>query len=223
MKPFFAMLTVLVLLMLAGVHAIQTRGDVALGAAAKGNDAIRMLRADGHYKILVMALEDSGVAADLGKKGPMTFFAPSDEAFQKVPKLAELLHDGIRLQQVLRSHLVTDEGIMYADLAGKKHLSTQSGRILEVKSDGRNIDDAHIDKPNMTAGDIVIHGIDKVLMEDNDSKLRQAGETLEEGAKLAGKKTYDGLKMGAQKVKDVYNRETSPAGSAMRDDESRAK
>jgi hypothetical protein len=46
-----------------------------------------------------------------------------------------------------------------------------------------------------------------VMMENNDSKLRQAGETLEEGVKFAGRKTYDGLKMGAGKVKGFFTRE----------------
>lgn len=210
MKPFLVMLTMLVAFMLTGVYAVQARRDHppdGAGATVIGDDAMQLLRADGHYKILVMALEETGVADDLRKQENLTFFAPSDEAFQRVPKLSELLHDDTRLKQVLLNHVVPGDELMFAELAERRHLETSGGRVINVKSDGRNVNDARIEKPNMKAGGAVIHGIDKVLMENNDSKLRQAGETLEEGVKFAGRKTYDGLKTGAGKVKEYFTGE----------------
>src|SRR5262249_52960849 len=47
---------------------------------------IDVLKADGRYKILVSALETTGVAKTMDIGGPYTFFAPTDEAFQRVPK-----------------------------------------------------------------------------------------------------------------------------------------
>jgi uncharacterized surface protein with fasciclin (FAS1) repeats len=182
--------------------AAQQKSDVRL---EHGPSVMSALKDSGRFKILLMALEDSDVAALLERPEPLTFFAPSDDAFQKVPKLAELLHDRERLGEMLRNHMIVGERVAYADLASRKTLTMYGGKVVDVRSDGRNVNDAKIEPADINAGTAVVHGIDKVLMENNDSKLRQAGETLEEGVKFAGRKVYDGLKSGAQKVKDTVS------------------
>jgi len=177
------------------------------GNAVNGVDAIKVLRDDGRYKILLMALDETNTTELLRRKEPSTFFAPTDEAFQKVPKLADLLRDHARLERVLRNHVIVGNRVSYMDLPGRKSLVMYGGETVDVRSNGRNVNDAKIETPDVEAGTVLIHGIDKVLMENNDSKLRQAGETLEGGVKFAGQKVYDGLKTGAGKVKATFRPE----------------
>jgi uncharacterized surface protein with fasciclin (FAS1) repeats len=188
--------------MALGMYA-QARYEKSSGVIS-GVDAIEVLRTNGRYKILLMALEDTNTTELLRRKEPTTLFAPTDEAFQKVPKLADLLHDHERLERVLRNHVIIGERVSYSELRGRNALIMYGGEKVDVRSDGRNVNDAQIETPDIEAGTVVIHGIDKVLMENNDSKLRQAGETLEAGVKFAGEKVYDGLKTGAEKVKDTF-------------------
>ncbi|HYF51021.1 MAG TPA: fasciclin domain-containing protein [Planctomycetota bacterium] len=204
MQKFILGSAVFVALAVAGsmLVAAQQKSDVRMD---NGPSVMSVLKDSGRFKILMMALEDTDVAALLERPEPLTFFAPSDEAFQKVPKLAELLHDRERLGEVLRNHMIVGERLAYAELASRKTLTMYGGKVVDVRSDGRNVNDAKIEPADISAGTAVIHGIDKVLMENNDSKLRQAGETLEEGVKFAGRKVYDGLKSGAQKVKETFS------------------
>jgi uncharacterized surface protein with fasciclin (FAS1) repeats len=190
--------------MALGMYA-QARYEKS-STAISGKDAIEVLRNDGRYKILLMALDETNTADLLRRNEPTTFFAPTDEAFQKVPKLASLLHDPARLDRVLRNHVIIGERVAFSDLPKRSALIMYGGEKVDVRSDGRNVNDAKIETPDIDAGAVLIHGIDKVLMENNDSKLRQAGETLEAGVKFAGEKVYDGLQTGAEKVKETLGK-----------------
>jgi uncharacterized surface protein with fasciclin (FAS1) repeats len=190
---------------LLGAYAVKAHHNAAADAVLNEPDAMQVLKQDGRYKILVMALQETDLNLKLNPGQTATLFAPTDEAFQKVPKLAELLRDNTRLAGVLRNHLIIGEKVAFNDLKNKKRLLMYGGKSVDVRSDGRNVNDARIEFPDITAGNVVIHGIDKVLMENNDSKLRQAGEVLEDGVKMAGHKVYDGLKTGAGKVKETFS------------------
>lgn len=164
-----------------------------------------MLKADGRYKILVSALEVTGVGASLDSGGPYTFFAPTDEAFQRVPKLADLLKDEARLTTVLRHHIVATRRLDTQDLRGLVMLTPQAGASLKISVDSelRIDDDAKIVHPNREMKTGIFHGIDHVLMENNDSALRESAAVLEQGVKDGAKKVYDGLKTGADKIKEA--------------------
>lgn len=166
------------------------------------------LKADGRYKILVSALESTGLDKTLSAGGTYTFFAPTDKAFQRVPRLAELLRDSARLASVLRHHVLVNRRLDTAMLRSEVLLVPMEGPALKVTVNETAVfldDDAKIVHPNVETRSGLVHGVDHVLMENNDSMLREAGATVEEGVKDGAKKVYDGLKTGADKIKDALD------------------
>lgn len=168
-------------------------------------DILEVLKADGHYKILVSALETTGVNKTLDLGGPYTFFAPTDEAFQRVPKLADLLKDEAYLAAVLRHHIVDAQRLDTQSLRGLALLTPLQGKQLKVSTEPeiRIDDDAKIVQPNREMKNGLFHGVDHVLMANNDSVLRDGAAVLEEGVKDGAKKVYDGLKTGAKKIENA--------------------
>jgi uncharacterized surface protein with fasciclin (FAS1) repeats len=180
------------------VNAIEKPRPVDLGI-------IEVLKADGRYKILVSALETTGVAKTLDVGGPYTFFAPTDEAFQRVPKLADLLKDEAHLAAVLRHHIVDAQRLDTQTLRGQALLTPLQGKALKITTEPeiRIDDDTKIVQPNREMKTGIYHGVDHVLMANNDSALRNGAAAVEEGVKDGAKKVYDGLKTGAKKIEEA--------------------
>jgi uncharacterized surface protein with fasciclin (FAS1) repeats len=123
-----------------------------------------------------------------------------------VPKLAELLADEAHLKTVLNRHLITQRRLDTAMLRSESVLVPMQGEKLNVSSEkGVHINDAKIVHPNNDTRTAMVHGIDHVLMANNDSILRDVGTTVEDGVKTGAKKVHEGLKKGAEKVKDALD------------------
>mgnify|MGYP001576507789 CR=1 FL=1 len=207
-KPLAALMTVVLLAstLLAGDKALEAKAPDAPAATKQPDyDILGALKAEGNFKITLAALEDTELSATFQKKGPYTFFAPTDEAYQRVPKLAALLNDTPTLKSVLSRHIVLDRKIMMAELAKEKTILTMSGETVAVSSDGKRVQDGTITAGDIAARNGVIHAVDHVFMEENDSALRGAGYTLEQGVKSGARKVYDGLKTGANKIKEAFS------------------
>lgn len=210
-------LILVALFVFAGVAAFGLRkdpppappaGDAGKTAALVKNSALDILKADGHFKVLLAALKDAELEKTLGGDGVFTFFAPLDEAFARVPKLAELLGDREKLRQVLNRHLVPERAIDTVALGNMRSLQPLEGETLKVDpgKHALEINDAKILVPDRRTGKAIVHGIDHVLMKENDSMLREAGGAIE-----------NGLKKGAEKIKDAFQTKTAndknpPAG-----------
>lgn len=168
-------------------------------------NVIDVLKADGRYKILISALETTGIGKSLDTGGPYTFFAPTDEAFQRVPKLADLLKDESYLAFVIRHHIVPAQRLDTQALRGQALLTPLDGKSLKISTEPelRIDDDAKITQPNRDMRNGIFHGIDHVLMANNDSALRNGAAAVEEGVKDGAKKVYDGLKTGAKKIEEA--------------------
>jgi uncharacterized surface protein with fasciclin (FAS1) repeats len=150
---------------------------VALGfvaAAAPRADAPRQLRdivdtavAAGSFKTLVAAVQAADLVAQLKGAGPYTVFAPTDDAFAKVPKadLEALMKDKVKLKKVLTHHVFAGNANS-SDLAMLKDLSVASGGRLpiEVIKGGFRIGGANVLKANVAASNGLIHVIDTVLL-----------------------------------------------------------
>ena len=98
--------------------------------------------------------------------GPFTVFAPTDEAFAKIPKadLDALLKDKAKLSAILSYHVFAGNASS-ADLKQLKDLSTvHGGRIKIDASKGLKVDNATVVKADVPASNGVIHVIDAVLM-----------------------------------------------------------
>jgi uncharacterized surface protein with fasciclin (FAS1) repeats len=125
----------------------------------------------GSFKTLVAAVKAAGLVETLKGKGPFTVFAPTDEAFAKLPKgtVEGLLKNIPKLTAVLTYHVVPGK-VMAADVVKLKTAKTVQGQ--EVKIDASKwhlhksvkINDANVVKADVVADNGVIHVIDKVIL-----------------------------------------------------------
>jgi uncharacterized surface protein with fasciclin (FAS1) repeats len=134
-------------------------------------DIVDTAVAAGSFNTLVAAVKAAGLVDTLKGKGPFTVFAPTDEAFAKLPKgtVEGLLKDIPKLTAVLTYHVVPGK-VMAADVVKLKTAKTVQGQ--EVKIDASKwhlhktvkINDANVVKADVAADNGVIHVIDKVLL-----------------------------------------------------------
>jgi uncharacterized surface protein with fasciclin (FAS1) repeats len=121
----------------------------------------------GTFKTLTKALTEAGLVDTLKGKGPFTVFAPTDEAFAKLPKgtVEALLKDTQKLVAVLTYHVVAGK-VMAADAAKLTSAKTVNGQSLTLKASGGSvkIDGATVIKADLAASNGVIHVIDSVLL-----------------------------------------------------------
>jgi uncharacterized surface protein with fasciclin (FAS1) repeats len=129
-------------------------------------DVVDTAVAAGNFKTLATALQAAGLVETLKGPGPFTVFAPTDEAFAKLPAgtLEALLKDKQRLATVLTYHVVTGR-VMAADVVKMTAAKTVQGGSLAIRADnGVTIDGARVVKADIQAGNGVIHVIDAVLI-----------------------------------------------------------
>jgi uncharacterized surface protein with fasciclin (FAS1) repeats len=140
-------------------------------AASKANpvavkDIVDTAVAAGSFKTLVQALTAAGLVDTLRGEGPFTVFAPTDEAFAKLPQgaLEGLLADKAKLTAVLTYHVVPGK-VMAADVVKLKNAKTVQGGSLGIDAtSGVKIDGAKVVKADVACTNGVIHVIDTVLM-----------------------------------------------------------
>lgn len=167
---------------------------------------VEVLRVKKQYTILQMALKETRVDLFLSRPGPLTLFAPTDAAFEQVPKLAELLSDTKRLKSVLYRHICAGR-FDQLSLGGVAMLRPIEGEALDTGSrETLIIQDALIVEPNMLAWNGIAHGIDKVLIRENHSWLREAGAELEERFKTGTEKASEWIQTGTQKLEEAISR-----------------
>ena len=127
--------------------------------------------AAGNFKTLYAATKAAGLVETLNTKGPFTVFAPTDEAFAKLPEgtVEGLLKDIPKLTEILKYHVVNG-AVPAADVVVHKNITTLQGQDVKVDAakwhlhKNVKINDANIVKADVKADNGVIHVIDKVLM-----------------------------------------------------------
>jgi uncharacterized surface protein with fasciclin (FAS1) repeats len=122
--------------------------------------------AAGSFKTLVKAVQAAGLADTLSSPGPFTVFAPTDEAFAKLPAgtVEGLLKDIPKLKSVLTYHVVAGR-MMAADVVKQSSLKTVQGQSISVDTKGgAKVNGANIIKTDIAADNGVIHVIDKVIL-----------------------------------------------------------
>lgn len=121
----------------------------------------------GSFKTLVSAINKAGIASELeNKEGTFTLLAPTDEAFEKLPKetLNALLEDLPKLRRVLSYH-VLDGDVRFEDLTEIEEAPTLEGSVIAVEHQGGiTVNDIAVTKADILADNGVIHAIDGVLM-----------------------------------------------------------
>lgn len=150
-------------LVAAPAYADHHGGDKDKAASA---DIVDTAIAAGNFDTLVAAVQAADLVDTLKGEGPFTVFAPTDEAFDKIPKadLDALLADKEKLTEVLTYHVVAGK-VMAADVADMSSAETVQGSSLAISTtDGVKVDDATVVTTDIKASNGVIHVIDTVLM-----------------------------------------------------------
>lgn len=132
-------------------------------------DIVDTAIAAGSFKTLVKAVGAAGLVQTLKGTGPFTVFAPTDDAFAKLPKgtVEALLKDVPKLKSILTYHVVAGK-VMAADAKKLTTAKTVQGQNISIKVDPKKgnviINDATVVKADIVASNGVIHVIDKVIL-----------------------------------------------------------
>ncbi len=143
--------------------------DGNAASAGEKSDIVDTAVGAGSFKTLVAAVQAAGLAETLKGPGPFTVFAPTDEAFAKLPKGAidELLkpENKEKLAAILTYHVVSGK-VMAADAKGLTSAKTVQGSELTIAADGDSVtvDGAKVVKADIECSNGVIHVIDTVVM-----------------------------------------------------------
>ena len=136
-------------------------------AKEKKADIVDTAVGAGSFKTLVAAVKAAGLAETLKSPGPFTVFAPTDEAFAKLPPgtVEALLKDKAKLTAILTYHVVPGS-VKAADVVKLKEAKTvQGGSVtIQVKDGGVTIDGAKVVKTDIECANGVIHVIDTVIL-----------------------------------------------------------
>lgn len=139
----------------------------AAPARAQNKDIVDTAVGAGSFKVLVKLVQDAGLVGVLKSPGPFTVFAPTDEAFGKVPKdtLDALAKDRKALAAVLQYHVLTSAWSA-DDFKLVKSTGTAMGKRVAFKVEGGAawVNDARIVTAGIAASNGVIHVVDKVLI-----------------------------------------------------------
>ena len=152
----------------------QSHADKATQASAKAAakmDIVETAVSAGNFTTLVAAVKAAGLADVLKGDGPFTVFAPTDEAFAKLPEgtVEELLKDTDALASILTYHVVSAE-VLAADVVKLDKAKTVNGEyaMISVGEDGVKIDNANVVKTDIMCSNGVIHVIDAVILPSED-------------------------------------------------------
>ncbi len=149
----------LLLLLVVGLVSVPT-------FASDSADIVDTAVAAGSFNTLVAAIQAAGLVDTLKGEGPFTVFAPTDEAFAKLPEgtVEALLKDKDKLTAILTYHVVAGK-VMAADVVTLSEATTVQGGTLAIDtSHGVKVGNAKVIKTDIETSNGVIHVIDTVLI-----------------------------------------------------------
>ena len=150
---------------LAAAFALAT----SVSALASGKDIVDTAVEAGEFKTLAAALTAAGLVDTLKGAGPFTVFAPTDEAFAKLPAgtVENLLkpENKQQLTDILTYHVVAGK-VMAADVAGLDEAKSVNGKMIDVEAAGGSVkvNGATVTTADVAASNGVIHVIDTVIL-----------------------------------------------------------
>ncbi len=136
---------------------------------AEAKDVVDTAVAAGSFKTLAKALEAADLVGTLKASGPFTVFAPTDEAFAKLPAgtIDSLLkpENKQKLQRILTYHVVAGK-VMASDVVKLRSATAVSGDTMRIVAGGSGVtvDGARVVRTDIAASNGVIHVIDTVLI-----------------------------------------------------------
>ena len=125
--------------------------------------------AAGNLTTFAAVINAAGLIDEFGAKGPFTVFAPTDEAFKKLPAGAydALLKDSAKLKAVLKYHVIS--GYFMAKDVKPGEVMTLQGSTLTVAGSTSEvrINDARVTRADIAATNGIVHAIDTVILPRN--------------------------------------------------------
>ena len=157
-------------LMAAATALVLVAAPVEAQSYDNGKNIVETAVEAGSFTTLAKALEAAGLVETLANGGPFTVFAPTDEAFAKLPEgtLEALLNDTERLTAILTYHVVPGE-VTSAEVVNLDAAPTVNGQEIDIRvMDGMvMVDDATVTATDIKASNGVIHVIDSVILPEN--------------------------------------------------------
>ncbi len=155
-------------LVAASVALLGVVGAARAEDSAAKKDIVDTAVAAGSFNTLAAALKAGGLVEALKGKGPFTVFAPTDEAFAKLPKgtVESLLKPENRdqLVAILKYHVVSGKVTSGQVVKLDSAKTLQGSEVTVDASKGVKINDANVIKADIAASNGVIHVIDRVLL-----------------------------------------------------------
>jgi uncharacterized surface protein with fasciclin (FAS1) repeats len=146
-----------------------TLGWATMAAAQNNKDIVETAVAAGSFQTLAKALDAAGLVETLKSAGPFTVFAPTDEAFAKLPEgtVADLLkpENKAKLIAILTYHVVPGK-VLAAQVVNLNSAKTVNGQSITISTSGGTVmvDDARVVKTDILCSNGVIHVVDSVLL-----------------------------------------------------------
>jgi uncharacterized surface protein with fasciclin (FAS1) repeats len=197
--------------------AAKPAAPATAAPAAAGDDILTTAGKAGNFKTLAKALDAAGLTAALKGKGPFTVFAPTDDAFAKVPKetMDALLDPKNKtwLEQTLKAHVLAGKTLTSKRIAEAKSFNVRmlnGSSVAIATKDGPTFGGAKISKADIAASNGLIHVIDAVYLPKRvraalatkaaAAKVTAAAGPAASKAKEATIKAYEKSKEAAQKA-----------------------
>jgi len=166
--------TLMVLTLMVAISAPALAGSCSSGAKATQvkeamAPAIFPLAEEAGFTTLVAAVKAAGLDETLTNDGPFTVFAPTDEAFAKLPEgtVEGLLANPDQLKKVLLYHVVSGN-VMASDVVKLESAKTLNGTELAINTkSGVMVNDSNVIKTDIEASNGTVHVIDTVLIPEN--------------------------------------------------------
>ncbi len=179
-------------------------------------DIIRTARSAGQFATLLAAVDAAELTSTLKSRGPFTVFAPTDEAFRRLPAgtVESLLRPENRdqLKALLLYHVVSGS-VSSTTARTLTTATTVEGRAIRIRADGNQlrINGATVVKPDVNASNGVIHVIDQVLMPSTGSSTSEPMRTSSRSTERA----RDLLDLAIRRGVPLYNGGQPAATSAV--------
>ncbi len=163
-------MTVLAAALVGPIAGSSVAAQMAQPASYSSNTIVDVAIKAGSFKTLVKAVQAAGLVETLQGNGPFTVFAPTDEAFAKLPKgtVEALIADPAKLRAILTYHVVAGK-VMAAQVVGLKSATTVNGQDVRIRVENGKVfvDGAQVTATDIAASNGVIHVIDTVILPRN--------------------------------------------------------
>ncbi len=149
-----------------GAEPAKVDPAAAPAAPDAAKDLLETAKANGSFTTFLKAIDAAGLASTFSGAGPFTVFAPTDEAFAKLPppELEALLADKAKLEALLQLHVIPG-AVASQDLGAQQSVkSVQGGELALDSASGLSVNGAKVTTPDVVASNGVIHAIDTVLV-----------------------------------------------------------